>query len=96
MYLETLKQNKICSIPDRKIVWKINKSRLELEMILDWKKAETGLPLPLNGIGVCKDWRIVVRDDNTALFTGYWLLSNVKVKNFDKLNNLLGDFIVFS
>lgn len=80
MITQKLKHNNKYTVPGKCIYWTVNKHTLNLKIVLNYTKYESGgLTLPPVQLGKCKDWHFEL-SENTSIFTSIWDIRRVKDK----------------
>lgn len=79
-------------VPDKNILWIIDKYKLNLEIKLNWEKYQkSNIELPPLDFGKCNDWYF---DIENSKFIAFWDLRRVKSKLYmiDAINTRLSEY----
>ena len=91
MSVEILKTQRLCKIPGKRIVWKLNRNTLELNVDVDINKYEdTDSLFPPHELGDAKIWRSVkIAGNNSYMFYAVWDIRRIecRLNNFDEMND---------
>jgi len=82
MTYRVLINEKKYTVPGKCITWSISRGTLDLNVILNWVKYESGeLLLPPIELGYCKEWHFELSDNISSVkFIAKWAIRSVKDK----------------